>query len=217
MTFLKTRTLTLALGAQLALAANAIAQTPPPATISDDSVMAQTLSSAWSAAQTERTRTEPLLTPEQRAAADAGYANLTPTPIAPGDAGAAAVDASAVADTGVARDAVARVETPVTYEQLRSLGKANEKAAYARKREVGRYDPPLQDDKGYYFDVVQTWNYKHVPRTDDTGLNPPEYYAALRCRAAPRVVGPLADNPNWKRSVFWRVCPDADGKYRPTM
>lgn len=217
MTFLKTRTLTLAVGAQLALAATAMAQAPPPATISDDATMAQTLSSAWSAALTERTRTEPLMTPEQKLSADAGYTNLTPAVAATGDAGAAAVDASAVTDTGVARDAVARVETPVTYDQLRKMGKANEKTAFGRKREVGRYDPPMQDDKGYYFDVVQTWNYKHVPRTDDTGLNPPEYYAALRCRAAPRNVGPLADNPNWKRSVFWRVCPDSEGKYRPTM
>lgn len=217
MKFLDPRVMSLAAGVSFVLATAAAAQAPPPAVIGDDPVMGKTLAGAWSNAQSERTRTDPLLTPEQKLTSDAGFAGLTPPPVVTGNAGAAGVDASAVTDPTIARDAVARVDTPVTYEQLRALGKANEQTAFARKREVGRYDPPQQDDKGYYFDVVQTWNYKHAPRTDDTGLHPPEYYAALRCRAAPRQVGPLADNPNWKRSVFWRVCPDQDGKYRPAM
>lgn len=201
----------LAIGLQLAVVGGVNAQTQPV----DDSALAATLSSAWSTAVSERSAASALQTPEQKLDADAGFAVLSiPTS---NDASQAGVDASAVTDPGLAQDAVARVDTATTYEQLRAVGKANERAAYKRKREAGRYDPPLQDEKGYYFDVVQTWNYKHVPRTDDVGLQSPEYYAALRCRAAPRTVGPLADNPNWKKSVFWRVCPDETGRYRPAM
>jgi hypothetical protein len=207
---LNTQVFALVLGVQVAFAAAAVAQTP-----TDDEALAATLSSAWSAAQAERPAATATLTPEQRQADDTAFAALSTTSST--DATLAGVDASAVTDRSVAVDAVARVDTATTYEQLRAAGKANEQAAYKRKREAGRYDPPLKDDKGYYFDVVQTWNYKHVPRTDDVGLQPPEYYAAMRCRAAPRKVGPLADNPNWKKSVFWRVCPDETGRYRPAM
>jgi hypothetical protein len=206
-----TRALVLALGVQMATTAGAAAQTHP----TDEDALAATLSSAWNTAVSERARAATLQTPQQKLVADAGFAGLA-APQA-GNAILAAVDASAVTDAGVAQDAVARVDTATTYEQLRALGKANEQAAYRRKREAGRYDPPLKDEKGYYFDVVQTWNYRHAPRTDEVGLQPPEYYAAMRCRAAPRAVGPLADNPNWKRSVFWRVCPDETGRYRPAM
>lgn len=206
-----TRILILAAGMQMALATGASAQALP----TDDAALASTLSTAFSTAQTERAAATATLTPEQRQADAPAFSALAAT--ASGDATQAGVDASAVTDRSVALDAVARVNTATTYEQLKAIGKANEQAAYKRKREAGRYDPPLKDEKGYYFDVVQTWNYKHVPRTDDVGLQPPEYYAAMRCRAAPRKVGPLADNPNWKKTVFWRVCPDETGRYRPAM
>lgn len=201
----------LALGAQMALAGAALAQLQP----TDETALANTLSSAWSEALTERPAAAVVQTPEQKLQDDIGFAVLATPPST--DATLSGVDASAVTDPTLARDAVARVDTATTYEQLKALGKANEQAAYKRKREAGRYDPPLKDEKGYYFDVVQTWNYRHVPRTDDVGLQPPEYYAAMRCRAAKRTVGPLADNPNWKKSVFWRVCPDETGRYRPAM
>jgi hypothetical protein len=206
-----TRAVVAAFAAQMALAAGAAAQVLP----TDDAALSSTLSNAWTTAQAERATTAALMTPERRAAAEASFALLAPAP--PADATRSAVDASAVAAAGAATDAVARVDTPTTYEQLKAVGRRNEQVAYKRKREAGRYDPPLKDEKGYYFDVVQTWNYRHAPRTDDVGLHPPEYYAALRCRAAPRAVGPLADNPNWKMSVFWRVCPDETGRYRPAM
>lgn len=199
-----------AFGAQMAFAAGAAAQVLP---VDDTAALAATLSSALAVAQGEHDAIGALLTPEHNLEASTGLTLLAPPP--PRDANRSAVDASAA--TGLASDAVARVSTPTTYEELRAIGKRNEKAAYKRKREAGRYDPPLQDEKGYYFDVVQTWNYRHTPGTDDVGLHPPEYYAALRCRAAPRTVGPLADNPNWKTSVFWRVCPDEAGRYRPTL
>lgn len=206
-----TRIVLLAAAMQMTLAAGASAQALP----TDDDALATTLSTAFSTVQTERAAATATLTPEQRQADAPAFSALSAT--ASGAATLAGVDASAVTDRSVALDAVARVDTPTTYEQLKAIGKANEQAAYKRKREAGRYDPPLKDEKGYYFDVVQTWNYKHVPRTDDVGLQPPEYYAAMRCRAAPRKVGPLADNPNWKKTVFWRVCPDETGRYRPAM
>ncbi|MFN3513213.1 MAG: hypothetical protein ACK41C_09225 [Phenylobacterium sp.] len=195
------------------LAAGAAAAQDRPT--APDRAFAATLASAWEDALARREAAAPLLSPEGRLASQAGYDSLTP-PDAPVEAPAANAAAAAV-DASVAQDAVARVSGAVTYEQLKAVGKANEQAAHRRPREAGRWDPPLQDEKGYYFDIVQTWTYRHSPRSDDVGLYPPEYYAALRCRAAPRAVGPLADNPNWKRSVFWRVCPDETGKYRPTM
>lgn len=212
MKLFNTSALILALGLQSLAVAGASAQVVP----TDDSALAATMAGAWRSAVSERATAAPLMTPEDKADADTGYGVLA-APLPTNDASLAGTDASAVTDSGVARDAVARVDTATTYEQLRAIGKANEKAAYARKREAGRFDPPLKDEKGYYFDVVQTSNYRHGQRADEVGLQAPEYYAALRCRAAQRMVGPLADNPNWKRSVFWRVCPDETGRYRPTM
>lgn len=207
-----TQIFAVALSAQAAFAGAALAQQVPPA---DDAALAATLSSAFGNLQTGRTTASTITTPEQQQASDAAYSALSTG--ASENAALAGVDASAVTDRSLAQDAVARVDIATTYEQLRAIGKANERAAYKRKREASRYDPPLKDEKGYYFDIVQTWNYKHVPRTDEAGVQAPEYYAAMRCRAAPRKVGPLADNPNWKKAVFWRVCPDETGRYRPTM
>lgn len=74
--------------------------------------------------------------------------------------------------------------------------------------------PPRSDDKGYYFSFAQTADYDHTKANERLGVRTPREYETLRCRRAPSLQSSGAPAED---IGTWRVCPDAQGRYRVTL
>jgi hypothetical protein len=171
-----------------------------------------TMSQARQNAIKARSDAYALMDPAEQAAAAPRYADLAgPNQLAESAAGLG-VEAAFTTST---LPAVGPEENLSTRRRLEAAGAANENTARKSKGEAAYRDPPRYDDKGYYFSYAQTRRYYANRYTDRVGLYNSAYYELLRCRSA-RPVGLLGSNPAW-RSWSWRVCPDADGRYRPTL
>lgn len=152
-----------------------------------------------------------LMRPEERALAQPRYADLAGPSRLAESAGGAAVEAAFT--TSAAADPAAG---PDARRRLAAVGVANERAAREARGEARYRDPVRSDEKGYYFSHAQTRRYYSNRYTDRIGLYSSAYYELLRCRSA-TPIGLLGENPAWRRSWSWRVCPDAQGRYRPTL
>lgn len=174
---------------------------PPYPTVFSDAVQARTFVSAWERAAGVQDETARLFVRPDRREELLAFAQPP---------GARAAESAAV-------QAALGAEPSTTWlaerKALERLGLANEHAALMDSEAARTWEAPQADEQGVYYSYAQTLTYGHHAGTDTTAMYMPEYYQHLRCRAAVRV-GPLSSSRAWR---YWRVCPDAQGRYRPAL
>lgn len=177
------------------------------------SQFSKTMSSARESALRAMPDAFAVMTPEDRAASAPRYAELAGPRQAAQSAGGAGVEAAFTTSTVQP----GRSDDLATRRRLAATAIANERVARQAPDQAKYRDPPRADDKGYYFSYAQTRSYHANRYTDRIGLYSSAYYELLRCRSA-NPVGLLGGNSQtWRRTWSWRVCPDAEGRYRPTL
>lgn len=194
------------------LASPAAALEPTEMPSSYDAGFDAAMKTAWLRAAETAPTVMSRLSPQERLAAQTDFMrSASLQAIAPGQA-----FLRQDVEAGLAPDA-ASFGADVAYVErdLKAQGLANEAQAKASPIQARWGQPPKLDAEGYYFTWYQTFDYAHTEAADRMGVYPAAYYRDLRCRAAPRI-GPFAQEPRWDDWSL-RVCPDAEGKYRPAV
>jgi hypothetical protein len=174
-------------------------------------LFSKTMSFARDSALRARADAYAVMSREERAAATAKHFDLAPPTMLAESATGQGVEAAFTTKPSRSGD-----DQGVTARRrLEAMGIANDRTARRAKTEAKYRDPLRYDEDGYYFSYAQTRRYYSNRYTDRIGLYSSSYYELLRCRSA-RPIGLLGGNPAW-RDWSWRVCPDAQGRYRPTL